>query len=225
MARQLQLELANFILRFGDALALADRLEEIVIPAFVPDGRKPWSGAVDTDLAGTAAGPEGQFEPQAVRGGGLPCGRAEGLAWLRARRRESSSAGLSGALTRSTQSAGGAIGQGLRTGRVRGRVVGPGIVSLRGSKTLSLARSLEPGDEPIRVKMCTQNPPAWWLVLKRPVTAGRGCNRSAGLIYLTNQSFANFSCPFMVIKYLTVNLLMFLRSCSLAPLALRTCGP
>jgi hypothetical protein len=45
MARQLQLELANFILRFGDSLTLADRLEEIVIPAFVQQRQRPSRGS------------------------------------------------------------------------------------------------------------------------------------------------------------------------------------
>jgi hypothetical protein len=45
MARQLQLELANFILRFGDSLTLADKLEEIVIPAFVEQRQRSARGS------------------------------------------------------------------------------------------------------------------------------------------------------------------------------------
>ena len=42
MARQQYLEIANFILRFGDRLKMIDLFEEIVLPAFVGGGERSY---------------------------------------------------------------------------------------------------------------------------------------------------------------------------------------
>jgi hypothetical protein len=42
VARQQYLEIANFILRFGDRLKMIDMFEEIVLPAFVGDGERSY---------------------------------------------------------------------------------------------------------------------------------------------------------------------------------------